>query len=241
MVLSMVATALVPRVPQDRAYHDFADRRPLGSIPNAADVLSNLAFLGAGLLGLARLRSSRRGAGVGSVDPRERWPYVVFFGGVTLTAAGSAYYHLAPTNARLVWDRLPMTVAFTGLFAGVVAQRISPRLGIALLPLLVGAGIASVIYWDVTERAGAGDLRPYGLVQFGLMLLLVVVTWLWPAAPGGGGLGLVLLVYGLSKGFELLDGQIWAWGGIVSGHTLKHLTAALAAALVLRPLAGPSP
>jgi hypothetical protein len=130
-----------------------------------------------------------------------------------------------------------MTVAFMGLFAAIVAERVSVRLGIGLLPVLVSAGMASVLYWALTERSGAGDLRPYGLVQFGAMLLLFIVTWLWPARyDGRGDLRLVLVVYGVSKGFEVLDRPIWRLGGLVSGHTLKHLTAALAAGLVLRML-----
>lgn len=41
----------------------------------------------------------------------------VLFAGVLLTSAGSTWYHLAPTNDSLVWDRLPMTLGFMGLFA----------------------------------------------------------------------------------------------------------------------------
>jgi hypothetical protein len=36
----------------------------------------------------------------------------VLFAGVTLSSLGSSYFHLAPDNARLMWDRLPMTIAF---------------------------------------------------------------------------------------------------------------------------------
>ena len=35
-----------------------------------------------------------------------------------LTAIGSAYYHWRPTTERLVWDRLPMSMAFGAAFRG---------------------------------------------------------------------------------------------------------------------------
>ena len=41
-------------------------------------------------------------------------------------------------------------------------------------------------------------------------------------------------MYALAKTFEALDPQIFALGGVVSGHTLKHLAAAAAAAWLLR-------
>jgi hypothetical protein len=43
----------------------------------------------------------------------------------------------------------------------------------------------------------------------------------------------VLGLYAISKAFELLDANVLALGGIVSGHTLKHLAAAAATYYVL--------
>jgi hypothetical protein len=39
-----------------------------------------------------------------------------------------------------------------------------------------------------------------------------------------------------AKLFELIDGQIYGWGTVVSGHTLKHLTAAISCCWILRML-----
>jgi len=163
------------------------------------------------------------------LDPRERWPYIVVCLGVLLTGLGSAYYHLAPDNARLVWDRLPMTLVFMGLLAATIAERIGAAAGLAALPPLVAAGVLSVLYWRASEAAGAGDLRPYGLVQFFPALGIPLLLWLFPARyTRGGDLLAVLAIYGASKVFEALDGPIFRAGRVLSGHTLKHLTAAFA-------------
>jgi hypothetical protein len=200
----------------------MADERTLAGIPNALNVLSNLPFAMVGLMGLALLRTGSHGF----ADPRDRWPYAVLFGGVLLTAIGSSYYHLAPDNARLVWDRLPMTAGFMGLLAAVISERIDRRAGRALLAPLVIAGVGSVIYWYWTELHGAGDLRPYGLVQFGSLAIVALILVLYPA-PGTRYIVGGLVVYLLSKIFELADLQIFALGQVVSGHTLKHLVAAV--------------
>ena len=44
-----------------------------------------------------------------------------------MVAIGSSYYHWKPSNSRLVWDRLPMTVGFMSLVAVVISE----TLGIA--------------------------------------------------------------------------------------------------------------
>jgi len=41
-----------------------------------------------------------------------------------------------------------------------------------------------------------------------------------------------LIAYAVAKGFELADRPIFALGEIVSGHTLKHLVAAIALAFL---------
>ena len=123
-----IAALLVPRTPQPLSYHHFADQRTWLGVPNFGDVVSNLLFLLAGVLGLVFLfGKSSHGQ---FLDPRERWPYVFVFVGILLTAFGSAYYHLAPDNARLVWDRLPMTIVFMPLVAALIAERVNIKLGL---------------------------------------------------------------------------------------------------------------
>ena len=165
-----------------------------------------------------------------------RRPYWPFFTGVTLTAVGSGYYHWQPDNGALFWDRLPMTLAFMALLASVIGERISGRVGARLLwPLLLVGGL-SALYWHVTEQRGAGDLRPYGLVQFGTMVLVPLILLLFPARyTGAPYYWLSFGCYGLAKVAEYFDQGLLRLTA-VSGHTWKHLAAAASAYWILRML-----
>ena len=237
--LALTAIAIVlalPSIPQDSSYHDFADRRGWLAIPNFLDVVSNLPFVLVGILGLSFLWRQRQTSGF-FVESSEQWPYAVLFLGVALTGVGSAYYHLAPDNARLTWDRLPMTLIFTSFFAAVIAERISLKAGLRSLLPLVGLGIGSVIYWHLSELGGAGDLRPYILVQFYPLLAIPLLALLFPPRyTRSMDLLIVAVIYAAAKVFERLDAAIFSLGRIASGHTLKHLLAATAAYWILRML-----
>lgn len=237
-VAAAALAAAVPPIAQDPAYHHFADGRRLFGVANGLNVASNLPFLLVGLWGLGRVLPARAGKPSSAfIASRERWPYVFVCAGVALTGLGSAWYHLIPDTGRLVWDRLPMTLVFMGLLAAVVAERVDVAAGLALLPLFLAAGLGSIVYWYATEAAGAGDLRPYALVQFLPALAIPLMLWLFPARyTRGGDVLIVLAIYGAAKLFEALDGWIFARSGIVSGHSLKHLTAALACWWLLRSL-----
>jgi hypothetical protein len=230
VVVAGVAWRLPP-IAQDAAYHDFADRRTLLGIPNALNVLSNVAFVAVGALGILRVLRDRRGVSW------ERAAFGVFFAGVLLTGLGSGYYHLAPTTAALFWDRLPMTLAFTAFLALVLGERVSPAAGPWLLPSLLAAGGWSVVAWRQSELGGAGDLRLYGLVQFLPMAAIPLAVLLYPRRwLDTGEVVAVAAWYALSKVLEALDRPIFAAGGLASGHTLKHLAAAVAALWLLRAL-----
>ena len=221
---ALVAAFFADRIPQDPGYHAFLDARTLFGVANFWNVATNLPFLAVGAAGLLHAREAAL--------PRH---FIVYCVGVALVAFGSAWYHLAPSNPALVFDRLPMTIAFMALFAAVVADRVSLPLGQALLWPCVALGVASIGWWHWTETDGSGDLRPYALVQFLPMLLvpmmlllfrgeLLATRWLWVA----------LGAYVLAKVAEYFDGAIYAFGGIVSGHSLKHLLAALASWWIVR-------
>ena len=164
LVVSIGIVLFVDPVPQDLAYHDFADKRGWLGIPNFGDVTSNVGFLVVGALALVTLIYRFKELFRTPADAR---PYLIFFVGVTLVSLGSGYYHWAPSNASLLWDRLPMSIAFMAISAAVVADRINTKAGNGwVLAVLLVLGLASLFYWDWTESLGRGDLRFSGLVQF---------------------------------------------------------------------------
>ena len=154
-----------------------------------------------------------------------------------LTAGGSAYYHLAPDNERLFWDRLPMTIAFMSLIAAQVADRMSVRAGLILLVPMLLVGAASVLYWRATERAGAGNVIPYGILQAYAVAMLLLIALSQPSRyTRGNDVYWVFGAYVAAKVLEFFDWQVLALGDFVSGPTLKHLAAALGGAVVCRML-----
>jgi hypothetical protein len=231
--LSVAAAFLLPALPQPAAYHDFADRRTLLGVANLLDVASNLAFVLAGVCGLAIVARRRTRFALQA----ERWPYALFFAGLLLTGAGSAYYHLVPDNERLFWDRLPMTIAFMSLVAAQIVDRVNVRAGLALLVPLLAVGAASVIYWRAMEQAGAGNMTPYVILQGYTMVIVLAIAWLHPSRyTRGADIYWVFVAYVVAKIVELLDREILALGNLVSGHTLKHVAAAVAGFVVCRML-----
>jgi hypothetical protein len=196
-------------IAQDPAYHHFADGRTIPGVPNFLNVTSNVPFLVVGILGLRAAKSATAR---------------VFFAAVTATAFGSAWYHSRPDNQTLFCDRLPMAVGFMALFALVIDDRLGDRLVGWLSAPLMAAGVASVVYWRFTD-----DLRVYGLVQFFPLVAIPAMMLILPSRNGGGrSLAVGLGCYALAKLLELFDAPIFALGHVVSGHTLKHLIAAVA-------------
>ncbi len=230
------AAALAAPIPQDPAYHHLADGRAWLGIPNALNVLSNAGFVLVGAAGLSLVLRSEGTAGRPFHEPGERWPYAVFFGGLLLTGFGSAYYHWAPGDQRLAWDRLPLAITLMGLLDATMAERIGLRPALRLLAPLVAVGAGSVGYWHLTELRGVGDLRPYALVQFYPIAAIPLMLWLLPSRYPSSALLLAVATYALAKVPELADAWVFSVTRVVSGHTLKHLIAALAGYWVLRML-----
>ena len=235
IVLIGGAFAFTSPFPQPLEYHDFADKRTFVGIPHACNVVSNLPFVLVGLWGIIQLLHNASRSPARFTHAYERIPFWAYFIGLALTGIGSAYYHADPNNQRLVWDRLPLTIAFMGLFTSVLAERIDIRLAKWLLGPLILAGMASVLYWDHTERIGAGDLRFYFVVQFYPLLALIALIVLFrPRYTLTSDLIGSLAAYGVAKLTEALDERIYAAAVFVSGHTIKHLVAGLGAYLILR-------
>ena len=216
-VLSLPAMFWLDPIPQDPAYHHFADQRGWLGIPNWQNVLSNLPFLFVGAAGLAQLR--------GNAGTRSGFSWGVFFLGVALTCFGSMYYHWRPDNETLVWDRLPMTMGFMGIFIALLGEYVDPRAERMLLPALA-LGAFSVLYWWQVD-----DLRLYIWVQAVPMLTIVLVLLLFEARyTHRRFLAYGLACYVLAKLFEFTDHTVFsATGELIGGHALKHLAAALGA------------
>ena len=228
-VLPAAAALIHGPIAQPAGYHDFAARDVVFGIPHFADVISNLGFALVAVWGWIKLAPASR-----DPDLRPgRTGYRLFLIGLFLTAFSSSWYHLAPDNARLVWDRLPIALACAGLLAGVWGDVQRHESGKLTAWFSLGA-VLSVGWWYFTDLSGTGDLRPYLLLQ-GLPILLIPL-WQWiykmPAADRlafGGALAL----YVVAKFAELGDHEIAAALGAVTGHTLKHLLATTAAALIV--------
>ncbi len=236
--IAFIGLLQIAPIPQDPAFHLFADIRTCLGVLNFGNTVSNAAFALVGIWGLWTVL----GHSGASIFERslEKWPYIVFFIGVAMVSVGSAYYHWAPNNERLFWDRLPMTVAFMGFFTAFLTDRINrPNIIPWLLPLLVILGAASLIYWSITEAQGNGDLRFYGFVQFFPIVLLPIVLILFPKGhfTKASHLLWVIAWYGAAIVLEKLDHWIYDMlQGALSGHTIKHLFAAVAAFMVIRML-----
>ena len=224
-LVALGITAALGPIAQPQSYHLFADRRAWLGVPNFGDVASNGAFLLTGALGLIQcLRCRPEGA-------RHSW--IAFFGGVVLVCAGSAYYHWSPTNQTLVWDRLPMTIGFMGLYVALLSEFVEPRLERYLLAPAVLVGIASVAYWVITD-----DLRFYFGVQVLALVSVAVIVLTFRNSRGQNRyLGAAFVCYALAVTCEQLDREIFEFlNQAISGHTLKHLLAALAPFSIYRML-----
>ena len=224
-VLLLVAL-LAPGVTQPADYHGFADQRGWGGIPHTLNVLSNLPFAIGGVWGLWALQRAPRAA----LLPVERTMAALFFAGLVLTSLCSSVYHWLPNNAGLALDRLGMAVAFAGLLGLAAADRISARAGQA-----VGWGVLVLGPLSVAVSAVTGNVLPWGLVQFGGVALVVVLVFFKPVPRAMGvSIGLTIAFYALAKVFEHFDAQVYVLtGAVLSGHSLKHLVASLAAWPVL--------
>jgi len=226
LFLAIVAWMAHGPIHQTPGYHAFADRRALLGIPNAGDVLSNLAIAAAGLWGFWRVRERAAREALGAA-----WPgYALFFAALALTALGSGYYHWAPDNARLVWDRLPIALACAGVIAGARADTVARAQGPWVTVALAVVAIAGVYWWTWTDARGSDDLGPYLLFQAAPVLMIPF----WQAharSPRGERIAflIAIVLYGLAKAAELADHPVFEAIGLVSGHTLKHLFAAAAA------------
>ena len=233
ILAAITAALIIGPVAQDPDYHKFADERTILSVPNFWNVITNLPFVIVGAMGMLLLARGKATGGLVEL----RTIYFTFFLGVFTTGIGSAFYHYEPANRTLVWDRMPITVSFMAFFSAVTGEYISINAGRKLVWPLTALGIFSVLYWYRTELRGAGDLRLYALVQYLPVLLTPVILLLYkPKLSPVCYLWSVVGAYGVAKVAESLDGQLYGGMKIISGHSIKHLAAAIGAFMFYQAL-----
>ncbi|HHL19411.1 MAG TPA: alkaline phytoceramidase [Thiothrix sp.] len=200
-------------------------------IANFWNVVSNLPFLFVGLWGLQWIVSANDSCCLTEL----RFIYILFFIGIALVALGSSYYHFSPSNSTLVWDRLPITIAFMALFAIILGEFVSVRFGQLILLPLLAYGIFAVMYWHYSETMGQGDLRWYIVVQLIPILSLPIILLLFNATfTLKNAYWLLLASYLLAKLLEYFDAETYNIVPLLSGHSLKHLVAAFGIYLLIR-------
>ncbi|XP_057960142.1 uncharacterized protein LOC131152332 isoform X2 [Malania oleifera] len=210
----MMAT---PKIPHSPRHHIFADMRNFLGVPNTLNVFTNFPFLVIGVLGLVFCLQgdffliSSRG---------EFLVWAWFYAGITAMAFGSAYYHLKPDDNRVMWDSLPMIIAYSSLFSALIVERVGEVIGLACLLLLLGVAVLST----VCER-WFNDLRLCMMFQL-IPCVAIPVTaytflpkythskyWLWASG-----------VYLLAKFEAVADKKIYNISYyFMSGHSLEHL------------------
>lgn len=209
-----------PYLAQAPHIHDYADQRAWLGLPCALDVLSNLPFAFFGLWGLRVLGRLPAAA----LDGTQRTLAALFFAGLVLTAFASGWYHAHPDDAGLFIDRLGMSFAFAGLLGLAVASRITARAGVWAAPVvLLWGGLGAWVCWR------SGNLLPWAVLQ-GTGLVLMLVLSALPARRLAVRWWLIIAIYAVAKLCELADHVIYeAAAQLVSGHSLKHFVASLAA------------
>lgn len=228
-IVGIISVLFIGPIAQNQEYHLFADQRTFFTIPYFWNVVSNIPF---GIAGIFGIFYCFRGP-IKPTDYQLVTPIFVFFVGIFLTGLGSSFYHLNPSNETLFWDRLPMTISFMAFFTIVISEFISVKLAAKLfIPLLI-SGILSLLYWQITESKGVGDLRFYVLVQFLPIVLITAILILYKNNNGSALYYFILLTYLLAKLFEINDELIFSTNHIISGHPIKHVIAAVAPFLFL--------
>lgn len=237
LVASLLIADFLPPVKLPVGYHNFADQRMLLLIPNFFDVASNIPFAFMGLYGVRFLTRVNRG--FLPLNLLSKLPFLGFFLSVIFIMLGSAYYHWSPTDASLFWDRLPIVIAFMCLFGGFLSDRLNSHfVTLFFTPCLILLALGALA-WDLYRFEQGGDLRFYLLVQIFPIVILPIVCRLYPIGrlTTEKHLWQMIAWYGVSKICEFFDTRIFILTNeTVSGHTLKHLAAAMAVLAVIRML-----
>jgi hypothetical protein len=228
LIILLLLAIFLPPLAQNQNYHNFSDQRTLFGVKNALDTLSNLAFIIVGLWGLINFYKNKY------IKISNDFSVLLnlFFVSIILTGLGSFYYHLNPNGFTLVFDRLALSLVFAVVLAMLAAIRISERLGFHTLAEMIILAPLSVLLWNYNE-----NLTPYAVLQFGGIVIIVLTLLLTKAQKQSPCFASLIILYGFAKVAEFYDAQIFSLTqNLISGHSLKHIIAALAIVLFIVPL-----
>lgn len=221
MLSVLFIIALAPMT-QSQDYHHFAEQRTVAGIPHFGDVLSNIAFAMAGIMLLLKAPSWSPT----EVYPQQNTLFKALCYGSIILGFGSAYYHWAPDDYTLAWDRAAMVLGFAVIFYdSCVRYGVFSDKDVVYRSLIVAAVfVGTVLFWMLTGR-----LEPYVFVQFFTMFALVVLAAMnYKSIPSKHLIGMFVW-YFVAKVCEHYDDVIFEISAhIVSGHTLKHVAYAVA-------------
>ena len=227
--LCALATAILLWLIRDRLHFDptiysagFADQETHLGIANFWNVATNLGFA---ILGIAGMTGYRRYPEI------YRTLGFAFAAAILGVAFGSSYFHYAPSPTTLFWDQLPMSVGFAIFTGMVIADRASPKVGLAIgvALSLVGAGSVWNIYY------GNGATEYYLAVQFGSLIFAILTLLATPRNRMRTSLVFVgLIAYIVAKVLETNDAVVFDALKVISGHSLKHVAATLALWAIFR-------
>jgi hypothetical protein len=228
LIILILLAIFLPSIEQNQNYHNFADQRVLFGVNNAFDTLSNLAFIIVGALGLVNFYNNQY------IKISNSFSVILnlFFISIILTGLGSSFYHLSPNDFTLVFDRLAMSLVFASILAMLAYLKISPRFGLHTLAELLILAPLTVLIWKFN-----GNLTPYVVLQFGGIILVILTLLLTKTRMQGPCFTSLIILYGAAKLVEFYDEKIFNLSqNLISGHTLKHLIAALAVIIFISPL-----
>ncbi|KAH1124270.1 hypothetical protein AAZX31_06G048400 [Glycine max] len=210
-----------PRIPRSPKHHQFVDMRNLLGVPNTLNVMTNFPFLVVGVLGLVLALEG----GVFNISSQgEVWTWALFYAGIAGVAFGSAYYHLKPDDHRVLWDTLPMMVAFSSLLSSLVVERLGQRIGLCCMFALNLAAFLCVVYERIYN-----DIRFCMMFQLTLPLAIPVIAVLYRSKYTHSRYWFISTgIYLLAKFEGATDRKLYHVNNyIISGHSLEHLCLAL--------------
>ena len=226
--IAVIALIIKGPIPQEPAYHNFADKCNILGIPNFMNVITNLPFLFIGIAGITVTSKASQS------EKRLKIISITLFIGFILLFFGSSYYHYQPSHFSLIFDRIPILVIIMSLLSIFIYDYFGASAGKKYFYFLNLMGVASIIYWYHTELLGNGDLRLYILLQFYPLVSIPLILWLYKAPYNyTGEVICIFIAYAIARITEGLDKEIFSLTGFISGHSLKHIFMAVAGGFIV--------